>query len=81
MKTFINLLLIFTTYYANCQLFDYTQHIKQYWNYRYALNGDNIDADFYRWEPGFAFVGDNSNKGDNKYFCQKIWISHLFSFP
>jgi hypothetical protein len=36
--------------------FDYTKHLEQYWNYRYALLGDNIDPDYYRWEPGFIEV-------------------------
>lgn len=32
-------------------------YYSKYWNYRYALRGDDIDPSYIRWEPGFLEVG------------------------
>jgi hypothetical protein len=37
--------------------FDHTKALQKYWNYRYALRGDDIDPSFPKWEPGFLEVG------------------------
>lgn len=37
--------------------FDHAAALQKYWNYRYALLGDDIDPSFRRWEPGFLQVG------------------------
>jgi hypothetical protein len=55
-KYLLLLSITFSTFISNSQSFDYTKHLEQYWNYRYALLGDNIDPDYYRWEPVFIEV-------------------------
>ena len=37
--------------------FNHASALQKYWNYRYALLGDDIDPSFRRWEPGFLQVG------------------------
>jgi hypothetical protein len=56
-KVIISILLLGVFNIIYCQLFNYTNHLEQYWNYRYALLGDAIDPNYYRWEPGFVEVG------------------------
>lgn len=46
-KYLLLLSITFSTFISNSQSFDYTKHLEQYWNYRYALLGDNIDPDYY----------------------------------
>lgn len=37
--------------------FNHASALQKYWNYRYALVGDDIDPSFRRWEPGFLQIG------------------------
>jgi hypothetical protein len=63
-----------------CQLFNYTNHLEQYWNYRYALLGDAIDPNYYRWEPGFVEVGSESGTSIPMFVRKRI-IKADASFP
>jgi hypothetical protein len=53
-------------------VFDYTKHLEQYWNYRYALLGDNIDPEYYRWESGFIEIGEGPGYSIPMTFRKRI---------
>lgn len=56
MKPLFLILFILILKSAYTQSDDGTYYSK-YWNYRYALRGDDIDPSYIRWEPGFLEVG------------------------
>lgn len=58
MKRFISVIWLLHIFsYCESQFVDDGANLSKYWNYRYALRGDDVDPSFFRWEPGFLKVG------------------------